>query len=470
MLSTYIGTNDDGATESDPTGGGSDPDNNMVLVTANEYDGGNKGGDGNLTSQTQYVTAADTRVTTFGFDWRDRRITTDGELDLFQKDYFDNLDHLVKTELYDTAATGHLVARSETKFDNRGRIYRTLRYGVDPSTGTVGNTLTDSTWYDAAGHKLASLPAGSFLFTKSVYDSLARAVALYIGYNPDADLENPLGSGSPDSIDDDVVLEQSETDYDNASNVIESRQRQRYHNAPATQTGALQNPSTTPKARVTYAAQYPDALGRTAATADYGTNGGSVLDRSDTVPDRADDVLVTSTVFDDAGNPESTTDPAGVVTRFHYDDRGRGTERIANYDGSSLSSACDDSDDVNVTVQTTYDADSNLFTITAVNSSTGDQTTQYVYGTTLADSDIATSFLKRAEVYPDSSSGSDQIAFSYNATTASGRSRKKPTRTARFTSTSTTSSPARFRTAWPPSAPASTVRSAGSRRATTSAA
>ena len=37
-----------------------------------------------------------------------------------------------------------------------------------------------------------------------------------------------------------------------------------------------------------------------------------------------------------------------------------------------------------------------------------------MYGTTLTDSEIAASTLKRAEVYPDSTSGSDRISFEYN--------------------------------------------------------
>jgi YD repeat-containing protein len=52
--------------------------------------------------------------------------------------------------------------------------------------------------------------------------------------------------------------------------------------------------------------------------------------------------------------------------------------------------------------------------ITAVNPETGDQVTSYTYGTTLSDSDIATSTLKRYENYPDSVGGSDRVAFKYN--------------------------------------------------------
>ena len=46
--------------------------------------------------------------------------------------------------------------------------------------------------------------------------------------------------------------------------------------------------------------------------------------------------------------------------------------------------------------------------------STGDQTTEYFYGATLSDSLIASSLLKRSEIYADSVDGSDRIFFEYN--------------------------------------------------------
>jgi len=50
----YVGTDDTGATADDPTGGGAEG-NNMVLVTEYEYDDGSDGGDGLLTGETQHV-------------------------------------------------------------------------------------------------------------------------------------------------------------------------------------------------------------------------------------------------------------------------------------------------------------------------------------------------------------------------------------------------------------------------------
>src|SRR5207253_2849268 len=68
----------------------------------------------------------------------------------------------------------------------------------------------------------------------------------------------------------------------------------------------------------------------------------------------------------------------------------------------------------NITILTAYNADGNVASITAVNSATGNQVTQFVYGTTLTESAIATSNLKRAEVYPDSVDSDDRISFKYN--------------------------------------------------------
>lgn len=411
VLGSYVGTNDAGATANDPTGGHSDPNNNMVIVTGNVYDGGNAGGDGNLTQQTQYVDNSTTRVNTFLYDWRDRQTDVAGPVNYYAKTYYDNLDRVIKLERYNTTASGNLIARSIANYDNRGRVYQSVVYAVDPNTGTVGNALTENTWYDQSGHKLESRPAGSNLYTKSVYDSLGRATIQYRGYEPTA--------GSPNSVSTDVVLEQSETAYDAASNAIQSTSRQRYHNAPTTQLGALGDPSTTPNARVVYTASYPDALGRGQASADYGTNGGTALSRSSTIPTRSDTCLVTGTVFDNAGRVYQTTDPKGLLTQITYDAVGRETARVQNPNGPSGGSgsnpySCTASNDVAVTVQRTYNADGNLAALTAVNAVTGNQTTTYTYGTTLAASAIASSLLKVLETYPDSVSGSDVITFTYN--------------------------------------------------------
>jgi RHS repeat-associated protein len=413
IVAVFVGTDDTGATPTDPTGGGA-TGNNMVQVTSQEYDGGTAGGDGNLTSQTQYVNVSTTRVINFGYDFRNRQTTTDGEIDYYEKKTYDNLNRVIAVERFNTTSSGNLIGKSETKFDDRGLVYRTIRYAVDPATGVIGNSLTDNNWYDAAGNSIKQLPAGSSRFTKVSYDSLGRATIRYSGYDLDETSYSDAGS-----VTDDTIMEQSEMTFDNANNAIQQTVRQRYHNAVASQLGTLQNPSATPKARVTYQAIYPDAVGRTVTSANYGTNGGTALSRSSTIPVRSDNILVTSTVYSSAGHLESSKDPMAVETRFERDAMGRETKRIMNYvtstsSSSSSSGGCTPSADTNVTIETAWNADGNVEFITAKNSTTGDQTTQYVYGTTLSDSLIATSTLKRAEIYPDSVDSSDKILLEYN--------------------------------------------------------
>jgi len=66
-------------------------------------------------------------------------------------------------------------------------------------------------------------------------------------------------------------------------------------------------------------------------------------------------------------------------------------------------------EDEDRTTLTTYTPDGGIATLTAVNPSTGNQVTRYVYGTTLADSDVARSDLLRAEIYPDSDDTADPL-------------------------------------------------------------
>jgi YD repeat-containing protein len=236
---------------------------------------------------------------------------------------------MVQTERYDTSASGNLIARSEAFHDDLGRVYRTVRHGVDPETGDVGEALTDETWYDPAGNVMKVQPAGAELFTKTARDGLGRPVA--VGF---ADDETYADASSTE---DTVVLEETQTEYDAGGNVIRTSVRQRYHNAPGW--GPLGEVAFA-EYRETHVASFPDALGRVVAVANYGTNGGAALNRPETAPARSDTVLVTSTVYDSAGMVQSVTDPAGMVVRTEYDDAGRRVRVIENYvaTGSSSSS------------------------------------------------------------------------------------------------------------------------------------
>lgn len=81
-----------------------------------------------------------TRITTYSYDFRGRRIATDGEIDFYEKRTYDNLDRVTKVDRHDTTSGGNLIARSEKKYDDRGRVYQNIRYGVDPGREKVTAT------------------------------------------------------------------------------------------------------------------------------------------------------------------------------------------------------------------------------------------------------------------------------------------------------------------------------------------
>ncbi|HEV3084175.1 MAG TPA: hypothetical protein VGY66_30620, partial [Gemmataceae bacterium] len=149
---------------------------------------------------------------------------------------------------------------------------------------------------------IMSLPAGSSAFSKPVIDGVGRTTVSYFGYYPSGSSSSSSSSSSEGSsrgggityahavdISGAIIVEQAETAYDPASNVIQTTFRQRFHNA--TGTGPLTYPGgAEPQARVTYVAKYPDALGRPLAEANYGTNGNVTLVRSATIPARSDTI------------------------------------------------------------------------------------------------------------------------------------------------------------------------------------
>ena len=177
--------------------------------------------------------------------------------------------------------------------------------------------------------------------------------------------------------------------YNQIGTVLSTTAKQRYHDAVASQLGALGDPSTAPKARVTYSASWIDGVGRTFASANYGTNGGTAFTRPATVPTRSDTILVSTTSYNDDGEVFSTLDPQNTETRFEYDAAGRQVTQIENYVSGGTAA------DQNRTTWTNYTADGQVKTLTASNTDTANQQTIYDYGTTLANSGIASSQLLR---------------------------------------------------------------------------
>jgi hypothetical protein len=109
VASIWVGTNDTGATDPNPAGSGSP--NNMVRVSQNQYDGGSAGADGNLTQLTQYASPTDTRVTTFGYDWRNRNTSMTDALNGYTVYTLDN------QMLFHQAADGFPAGAAANGFD-----------------------------------------------------------------------------------------------------------------------------------------------------------------------------------------------------------------------------------------------------------------------------------------------------------------------------------------------------------------
>ena len=401
VLQTWIGTNDAGATDSDPSGGGA-PGNNMVIVAANQYDGAAAGGDGTLTQSTLYQDAGTTRVTSYGYDFRDRRTSMNPPTGARESYTFDNQDRVTRTDRQDPTS-GVLVGRSATKYDRWGRAYQTISYAVDSGTGMVGNALTGNTWFDPAGQVVKSQEAGSSLFTKTLYDGVGRATIIYRGYNLAA-----TAYPYPVDVSTDTVIGQVENSYDEAGNLLAQIKRERNHDA--TGTGSLDTAmGVQPQARASYQASYSDALGRINANANFGTNGGASWLRPGSIPAPSDTVLVTLMAYDSAGNLYQQTDPQAIVTQSAFDQAGRLTQTLANYQPGGTAP------DQNQEVDYTYNADSRPATLIAKNSATGDQVTQFVYGTTFATSDVASNDLLAQKIFPgDTASVPDRLTYAYD--------------------------------------------------------
>ena len=407
-IQSFVGTNDNGATDSDPTGAGA-AGNNMKLVSQNEYDGGNAGGENNLTKTIVPVddNPANDRITTFGYDFRNRQIWQQSELSTLTVNQHDNLNRVTKVQRYQSSSypplPQNLLNTQETFYDHRGRTYK--------STQSDGgsNVLRSQNWYDAAGNTIKTVAAGAKddkAFTKNEYDGLSRSIASYSGYYTGSGQESYSDAGTITAQN--KIFEQSLTTYDNAGHVLLTTSYQRFHNATAT--GKLNLPTgADPKARVSYVANWYDGAGRSTTTANYGTNDNVSVTRSDLPPEPSDDILVTTTTYNACGEVAETTDPSGMITRTEYNDAGQTVRTIQN--ATLESGMCSDT---NVTVEQEYNLDGQLKNLIAKNPVTGDQITRYLYGTTLTDSGIARHDLLVGEIYPDSIDSTDRITYTYN--------------------------------------------------------
>ncbi len=202
VLSTWVGTNDTGATDMDPTGGaaGLAAGNNMVEVSSSAYDP-----DGDVTSTTAYVDSnpADDRTTSYGYNWRDEQVYVVNPAVSAGVTYtmttYDNLGDATETQQYSynggdlggalAAATADppapldpaadvLLSQSSSAYDSLGQVYESTSYVVtDGEPGAIQTTAqTTNMWYDADGNQVA-LEDPEQNVTTWAYDGLDQATS-----------------------------------------------------------------------------------------------------------------------------------------------------------------------------------------------------------------------------------------------------------------------------------------------------
>lgn len=378
----------------------------LSVVEAKQYDAS-----GNLTKRTMPVDSntANDRVTDFRYDWRNRLDESEttvengfgGNWKLIEKTAYDNRGLEVSKTGYHTSVTNaNRTSYNTTDYDVLDRIYRRQVYGVNPSGGAISNPQVSNIYYDAGNRVARNAPSGSALFTATSYNSVGWRLKTYQAYEPSG-----FTPGSdPASVANAIVMEQREFSWDNWGNLLATITRLRFDTATAN--GELKDPGNAPEARASYVTSYPDALGRVIATADYGAKASASWTRSATVPGRADDVLVDSTIYDHAGNATVIKDPADVATTRAYDNSDRLITLVENAGGSLPAKR---------TTHYEYTDDGWLKKLKCDNATTGQQVTEWVYGVTDGGgSFINSNRLVRSKYYPDTTGAPDWEGFGYN--------------------------------------------------------
>jgi YD repeat-containing protein len=422
VLETWMGTNDTGATDADPTGNQA-TGNNMLKVSSAAYDA-----DGNPTESRAYFGsgANDYYATLSQYDWRDRLTGELSPASVVTHYDYDNLGDVLWTKTYAssdfTLSAGELRAQSQDLYDNLGQVYESRVYEVDPTSGAVGDYLPTKTWYDPAGN-VVKAATGNGRFQKYAYDGLGRLTATYTSYDADE-----TAYADADDVTGDTVIEQSRVWHDPAGQTVATAAYERLPD-DATTAGEL----TAANSYATAAGLWYDGLRRVVATADYGredvnsgqthyffngTTGALIDSNSNSIPDVAeaappapnssDNYIVGLSAYDSAGRAYRATDNLGRIDETQFDDAGRTVRTIQNYNNGTVEETDTDKD---VSVAYEYDSGARLVTMTAYNAkgSAGgvqSQATRYLY-TSAPNASWPT-----ATVYPDSTD-----VLSQNSTT-----------------------------------------------------
>ncbi|HYD00989.1 MAG TPA: RHS repeat-associated core domain-containing protein [Phycisphaerales bacterium] len=357
-------------------------------------------------------------------------------------------------------------------YSQRGVLYRT-QPSMTPGSSFTAGIQTDA-WFDAAGRTL-EVAAPSQPAVKRVYDALGRVV-VSASSDRGGDAKPGAAGNHADAGEfiGDTVFEQVNVRYDSASGlpdlVTKYVRRHDIAETGSSQSGRLDHGDQNGVAVRSYTGYGYDVAYRLVRTVAFGTNlstdvtanGGTVNMGKDvfatggaaptwsatTTPDYNttgyENAIVHATAYGFRGMVDTTTDSLGRKTKFFYDDLGRTIGVAENYTSASISwnsadgrwgvtwptSAVPAPDPTVVQRNPDTDAHDRMTTtvfdgggrriqavahVPTLSNANAVQVTQYVYGTTLSDSDAASKNLLRKVVYPDQTTSSgDLMTYSYN--------------------------------------------------------